>query len=84
MADLLWLGKTIGRRALECAAVLLVAASADRLAAWRACHRPTTPAPPLVDDWRQAHSIWEAPRPSLLRDPHGPARCRSKRMHENA
>lgn len=29
-----------------------------------------------ADDWRQYHILWQAPPPSLIDDPHGPARCR--------
>ena len=74
LRDLLWLGTTIGLLALWCAAVLLVVATADRLAAWWSCRRTRPPAP--ADDWRSYHILWQTPPPSLINDPHGPARCR--------
>ena len=71
MADLLWLGNVLLLYALLCASGLAVVVLCHRLASWWHGRR-TRPA----DDWRQAHVLWQAPPPSPINDPHGPARCR--------
>ena len=74
--DLLWLGNVLLLYALLCASGLAVVVLCHRLASWWHGRHPPTPAPPPRDDWRQAHVLWQARPPSLIDDPHGPARCR--------
>ena len=78
LRDLLWLGKALLFYALLCASGFTAVALCHRLAAWWRGRRVTRievwtrPA----ERWQDYHIIWQTPPPSLIDDPHGPARCR--------